>query len=126
MIKVGKRKFGLINQRPLLPTMVCKNSEPSVLAYVCALEMKQAEYNYNPISKLNIFNRSKKKLDALIELNPTNVHLRYIRFVLQEKTPGILGYKDNLEEDKIFLMHKLEVSDDSDFLDNYIYNNTSL
>jgi len=102
------------------------SAEPSVLAYVCALEMKQAEYSFNPMTKLKIFNQSKNKLDSLIDLNPSNVHLRYIRFVLQEKAPSLLGYKDNIEQDKKFLKQLLKVSDDTDFLDIYIYNNTSI
>lgn len=102
------------------------SSQPSILAYVCALEMKQAEYSHNPISKLRIFKQTKKKLDSLVQSNPTDVHLRYIRLLLQEKTPGILGYNDNIKEDKIFLSNKLEISDDSDYLDLYIHKNTSL
>ncbi len=103
-----------------------QSSQPSILAYVCAIEMKEAEYKYNPFSKLKIFNRTKKKLDSLIQSNPTDVHLRYIRLVLQEKTPSILGYNDNIEEDKIFLTKKLDILDDSDYLDIYIHKNTSL
>lgn len=103
-----------------------QSSQPSILAYVCALEMKRAEYKVNPFSKLKIFNRAKKKLDSLVQSNPTDIHLRYIRLMLQEKTPSILGYNDNIEEDKIFLTKKLDVLDDSDYLDIYIHKNTSL
>jgi hypothetical protein len=102
------------------------SSQPSILAYVCAVEMKQAEYSHNPISKLRIFKHTKKKLDSLVQSNPTDVHLRYIRLLLQEKTPSILGYNDNIKEDKIFLINKLEILDDSDYLDLYIHKNTSL
>jgi hypothetical protein len=103
-----------------------RSSQPSILGYVCAVEMKQAKYGYNPISKIIIFKRTKKKLDSLVESNPTNVHLRYIRLVLQEKTPGFLGYNDFIKEDKTFLKNKLEILDASDYLDSHIYNNTSL
>jgi hypothetical protein len=103
-----------------------QSSQPSILAYVCAIEMKQAEYRHNPISKLKIFKHTKKKLDSLIQTKPTDVHLRYIRLLLQEKAPGILGYNDYIDEDKIFLTSKLEVIDDSDYLDLYILKNTSL
>ncbi|MFT4848274.1 MAG: hypothetical protein ACI83B_000803 [Sediminicola sp.] len=102
------------------------SSQPSILAYVCALEMKKAEYSFNPISKLIIFKRTRKKLDSLIQSNPTDVHLRYIRLVLQEKAPSVLGYNDNIEEDKVFLTNKLEILDHSDYLDLYIRKNTSL
>ncbi len=102
------------------------SSQPSILAYVCAVEMKQAKYGFNPISKLKIFKHTKKKLDSLIQSYPNDIHLRYVRLVLQEKTPGLLGYNDYIEEDKTFLRNKLEILDDSDYLDLYIHNNTSL
>lgn len=102
------------------------SSQPSILAYVCAVEMKQAKYSFNPIVKLKIFKQTKKKLDSLIDSHPADIHLRYIRLVLQEKTPVLLGYNDNIEEDKVFLKGKLETADDSDYLDLYIHNNTSL
>lgn len=102
------------------------NSQSSILGYVCAIEMKQAQYSYNPISKIKIFKQTKEKLDLLIQLNPSNVHLRYVRLLLQETSPAILGYDINIEEDKIFLSKILDISDDSDYLDLYIYKNTSL
>mgnify|MGYP006115387005 FL=1 len=102
------------------------SSQSSILGYVCAIEMKQAQYSYNPISKIKIFKQTKEKLDLLIQLNPSNVHLRYVRLLLQETSPAILGYDINIEEDKIFLSKILDISDDSDYLDLYIYKNTSL
>lgn len=102
------------------------SSRPSILGYVCAIEMKQAQYNYNPISKIKIFKQTKEKLDLLIQSNPSNVHLRYVRLLLQETLPGILGYDSNIEEDKIFLSKTLDVSVDLDYLYLYIYKNTSL
>lgn len=101
-------------------------SNPTKLAYVCAVEMKQAEYGINPFFKYKTFVNVKQKLDELIEDNPTNVHLRYIRLLLQENTPKILGYNENIEEDKNILAEKLEINDESDLLDDYIYKNTSL
>ncbi|WP_422359320.1 hypothetical protein [Reichenbachiella sp.] len=102
------------------------DSDPTKLGYVCAVEMKQAEYGINPIFKYKTFVTVKQKLDELIEANPTNVHLRYVRLLLQESTPKILGYNENIEEDKCILTEILEVNDESDLLDDYIYKNTSL
>lgn len=102
------------------------SSNPSITGYVIAMEMKQAEYIFNPVTKLKIFKKNKNNLNVLIEENPNDVHLRYIRLVLQENTPGILGYNDFIEEDKLFLKNKMTIVDDSDYLDLYINNNTSL
>lgn len=104
-----------------------KNSQdPSVLAYVVAVEMKQAEYTYNPFTMLSIFKQGKNRINALVKQFPDNVHLRYTRLVLQEETPWFLGFDDFLEEDKQFLRSKLAQKDESDYLDIYIYKNTSL
>lgn len=95
-------------------------------AYVCAVEMKQAEYAINPISKLKIFNRTKRKLDSLIINNSGNIDLRYVRLLLQEKTLSILGYKSNIKEDKEFLRKQSNLQNVSKELQEYIYKNTSL
>jgi hypothetical protein len=103
-----------------------ESADPSILGYVLAIEMKQSEYSYNPLKKFKTFDDAKKKLNNLIERNPNDIHLRYVRLVLQEKSPKFLGYKDFIEQDKGFLIKKLEIVDDSDFLDIYIHNYTSL
>jgi hypothetical protein len=103
-----------------------KDKAPSVQAYVCAVEMKQAEYTFNPITKLKIFKRNRKKLDSLLSKHPQNIDLHYIRLLLQERTPSILGYNDSIKEDKLFLLTKIETQEVSKELQVYIYNNTSL
>ncbi len=103
-----------------------KSEDPSVLAYVVSLSMKQAEYSYNPYRKLQIFNANRKRLNQLIEQNADNINLRYVRLVAQENAPGFLGYNDFINEDKIFLSKKLSIKDSTDYLDPYIKANTSL
>jgi len=99
---------------------------PSVQAYICAVEMKQAEYSFNPMSKLRIFKKTKNKLEELILNNPKNIDLRYVRLLLQEKTPELLGYKNNIEEDKLFLQNELSLNNISKDLELYIHKNTSI
>ena len=121
--------FHLLNDRDSEERFINQHAgieSPSVLGYVVALEMKQAEYSINPFVKLKIFADNKTKLNILIDENKTNVHLRYLRLMLQEKTPSILGYNDYIEVDKRFLNSKLLEIDDSDYLDYYIKKNTSL
>ena len=88
--------------------------------------MKQAKYKTFPWSKLSIFNKEKKRLDELIKTHPNNIHLRYVRLVIQEKTPKILGYNKKIQEDKSFLKIMLKKKDSSDYLDKFIIKNTSL
>ncbi|MFT5250078.1 MAG: hypothetical protein ACI93P_001813 [bacterium] len=100
--------------------------DPSVLAYVVSVAMKQAEYSYNPYYKIKIFKTNKKKLNTLLNSNKSNIHLRYVRLVAQENAPSILGYDDYIMEDKAFLKKKLDQKDKIDYLDKYIKANTSL
>ena len=101
-------------------------SNPDVKAYVYSLEMKKAEYSYNPVEKLTIFNRYRTKLESLISKHPSNIHLRYMRLTIQEKLPRFLGYSSSIEADKKFLKQKMDNKDASDYMDDYIKQNTSL
>lgn len=104
-----------------------KNSKNiDVLAYVVSLKMKQAEYKIFPWSKLKIFNKEKKNIEALIKKYPKNIHLRYMRLVIQENLPKILNYNSSIKEDKIFLKNMIKQKDSTDYLDTYIIKNTSL
>ena len=67
-----------------------------------------------------------KKLEDLINKNPDNSDLRYLRLVIQENTPVLLNYKSSIKLDKKFLQKKMKMIDDSDYLDTYIKKNTSL
>ncbi|TDQ21866.1 hypothetical protein [Tenacibaculum caenipelagi] len=98
----------------------------NVQAYVVSLQMKQAKYKTMPWSKLKVFNTNKNQLEELILKNPNNVHLRYVRLVIQENTPSILGYTSSIKEDKQFLKKVLQKKDSVSYLHTYIINNTSL
>lgn len=46
-------------------------------------------------------------LDEAVESDPSNFEIRFLRFATQDKAPGFLGYNDNLDEDKSFLISNL-------------------
>jgi hypothetical protein len=102
------------------------STNPSVLAYAVSIEMKQAEYSYNPLYSIKVFKTNKQRLNELIALHDSNIHLRYVRLLAQLNAPTILGYNDFIEADKAFLKEKLAVKDETDYLDKYIKANTSL
>jgi hypothetical protein len=43
-------------------------------------------------------------LSEAIKKEPKNLEIRFMRYICQEKTPSFLGYKENLEEDKKFIL----------------------
>jgi hypothetical protein len=100
--------------------------DPSVLADVVPIAMKQAEYSYNPYYKIKTFKTNKKRLNKLLNSHKSNIHLRYARLIAQENAPSTLGYDDYIIEDKAFLKKKLEQKDKTDYLNKYFKANTSL
>ncbi|KGE12774.1 hypothetical protein [Sphingobacterium deserti] len=80
---------------------------PVELGYEAAYHMFMARHTGNPIKKMSYFKDGKKMLEKQIANNPNNVELRYIRLCIQYYIPSYLGYRDNIEEDKDFLMNNL-------------------
>ena len=80
---------------------------PVERGYEAAYHMFMAKHSGNPLKKMSYFKDGKKKLDKEIAANPSNIELRYIRLLIQFYTPSYLGYRDNIEEDKDFLMNNL-------------------
>ncbi len=75
---------------------------------------------------MSIFTTERDQLEKLIETNPDNLHLRYLRLVIQEHTPKILNYFSSIDKDKLMINQFLLKKDETDYLDQYIINNTSL
>ena len=79
-------------------------STPALLCYKGANEMIQAKYALNPIAKLEKFNKGKKLIKRAFDRDTSNLEIRFIRFSIQKNLPAFLGYHDELETDKLFLL----------------------
>ena len=75
-------------------------------AYTGALKMKLAGLLNSPAEKLKTFKEGRKMLESAIAHDSANVEYRFLRLVIQEHAPGILNYKQNLEEDKNLIVKK--------------------
>lgn len=88
--------------------------KPILLAYKAGVTMMMAKYTFLPFGKLKRFNEGKKLLQQAINAGPEEVEIRFLRFSLQSETPGFLGYKDNMESDKDFLLSKFPSLQDAE------------
>ena len=77
-------------------------------AYEGALLMKKAGLAAGPKNKLDLFKQGHKKLEAVIQKDSTNVEFRLLRLMVQEKSPGILGYKSDLGKDRLFIRNNFK------------------
>jgi len=84
--------------KPGLPVLKAYNGAASAAAPECVT---------NPATKISWFRKGKTLLDDAAATDPSNYEIRFLRFATQDKAPGFLGYNDNLEEDKEYLISNL-------------------
>jgi hypothetical protein len=82
--------------------------------YVGMAHMLQAQYSWNPYTKLNSFNKGKMLLDNTISKDKNNVELRFLRFCTQLKSPAFLGYTSQIDLDRKFLLNSWQALTDAD------------
>lgn len=87
-------------------------SAPLLVCYKGVAEMIQAKYAFSPVSKWSSFKKGKKLIEASVVRDTAGIEMRYLRFTVQTNLPGFLGYKANIEEDKRFLLKKLDSIND--------------
>lgn len=84
------------------------NTQDNVqLAYRGAFQTIWAHHTYNPVSKFNTFNAGKDNIEKAVTLSPNNVEIIFIRYSIQKNIPSFLGYKSNMQSDRIFLQNNL-------------------
>lgn len=78
--------------------------DPVQQAYLGAFQTIWAKHTINPFEKLKTFNTGKENIEKSVALNPSDTEIRLIRLSIQLNAPGFLGYKDNVKEDKKFIL----------------------
>ena len=104
-----------------LMLQVDSNSTPVMVCYKGANEMIQAKYAFNPVTKLNQFNKGKELIQKAFSRDTLNLEIRFIRFSIQSNLPSFLGYHDNLDQDKRYLLDNTKASKDPE-LEEMIFN----
>ncbi|MEO6315785.1 MAG: hypothetical protein ABIU63_01970 [Chitinophagaceae bacterium] len=95
----GNNEAAVDNQLALLKTVAVKDKD----AFEGTLLMKKAGIGGGPKKKLNLFKAGHKKLEGVLEKDSLNPEYRFLRLMIQEHAPGILGYKGELEKDSQFI-----------------------
>ena len=106
-----------------LQILQSKATTPLEKGYEAAFQMFMAKHTSNPFKKMGYFKDGKKILETQIKTEPANIELRFIRLCIQYHIPDFLGYKDNIEEDKGFLvtnLYKLQDEKTKDIIYNYL------
>jgi len=80
-----------------------KSSFPEKSAYEGVLLMRKAGLISKPIKRLNLFKQGAKQLEASINADLNNYEFRFLRLMIQENAPHILGYHSDIENDKLLI-----------------------
>ncbi len=95
-----------------LLSKVDSNSSPLLYCYKGASEMIQAKYALNPMNKLARFSSGKSWISRAESRDTSDIEMRFIRFSVQSNLPAFLGYRQDINRDKIFLKEHLKDVDD--------------
>jgi len=76
-----------------------ETSAAEKLAYEGALLMKKAGLVSKPKEKLNLFKSGRSKLEAAIKDEDANIEFRFLRLIVQERSPKIVRYKGDIKTD---------------------------
>ncbi len=82
-------------------------NSPIERGYAAAFHMFMAKHTSNPFKKMSYFKEGKNKLEKELKSNPNNVELRFIRLSIQYHIPKYLGYHNEINADKDYVMNNL-------------------
>jgi len=77
------------------------------LAYVAALESVKSKHAFWPFTKLKYFNNSMDIFEKVVERNPENLEIRFLRFTILHYVPSFLGRSKEREEDTAVIIKEL-------------------
>lgn len=83
------------------------NNDPVYMAYRGVAYTLKANYSYNPVKKLNYFEKGKQLIEKAVKKKTTNLEIRFLRLTVQKGAPSMLGYYSNIKRDKNFIKQNL-------------------
>lgn len=83
---------------------ITTEDNPVLVGYRGASLTLKAKLEKTIKDKKDLFIQGKEIIEYAIQQAPESIELRFIRLGIQENTPKLLKYKDNIEEDKNFIL----------------------
>ena len=96
-----------------------ETKEPIYAGFLAVGQFFMAKHAFNPLKKMSYFNDGKKTMYAAVKSDPKNLEVRLMRLITQESAPKLLGYYQNIDEDRNVLTRNYKNSADKD-LKTYI------
>ncbi len=93
--------------REMIHSLEKKNAEGLQLAYYGAFQALWAKHSSNPLEKLSTFKKGRNNIDRAVKQEPQDLEARFLRYSIQKESPGFLGYKSNIKEDRAMLSRNI-------------------
>ena len=90
------------------------NTNIEIQGYKTMLWFLKAKDYYNPLNKLEAFNKGRQLLEKLLIQYPDNLELHFLRLTIQDHAPSFLGYNDHIKKDEQFITLNINQLSDSD------------
>ncbi|QBO58890.1 hypothetical protein [Chryseobacterium salivictor] len=90
------------------------SKEPVYGGFLAVGKFFMAKHAFNPLKKMSYFNEGKKTMEQALKADPKNLEIRLMRLITQEKAPSILGYNQQIKEDRNFLAKEYKNTNDED------------
>ncbi|MEQ8625653.1 MAG: hypothetical protein RJQ00_02435 [Vicingaceae bacterium] len=88
--------------------LAVENPSAKMLAYRAALEAIMTKTTWNLFKKINYLNKSETSFNKAIEMAPDDVEIRFMRMAVQYEIPEYLGYSEDMEEDRKFIVKNID------------------
>lgn len=92
-----------------------KNSkDPLYEGFLAVGKFFMAKHAFNPLKKMSYFNEGKKLMEQSLKSDPKNLEIRLMRLITQENAPAILGYNQQIKDDRNFLAKEYKNTSDDE------------
>ncbi|MFC5269585.1 hypothetical protein [Adhaeribacter terreus] len=89
--------------------------EGILVAYKAGAYALKAKHGANPLNKLKNIKKATRYFSEAVQLDPDNLEIRFMRYAVEDQTPGSLGYSEHVAEDKKLLLDGLALYPKSGF-----------
>ena len=92
-----------------------ENPSAKVLGYKGALEAIMTKTTWNLFKKMNYLRASEKSFNKAVAKSPDDVEIRFMRMAVQFEIPEYLGFSEDIETDRDFIVANIENFNTSKF-----------
>ncbi len=87
---------------------ITKKDHKTLVAYKGAITAMMARFEDSNKEKKEYFKEGTNWIEYAVKMDPDNIEIRCIRLSIQENSPKILHYRDNIDEDLAYISKNYE------------------